>query len=398
MACSTASASWTGGALTVAPLDGTSPIYCYDQRPNGTGRLQAYRGSLQLVVGTQGLRAINQVQLDAYTAGVVPNEVPASNPTEALRAMAVVARTFASQRRGWHRGFDLCNTVHCQVYGGYLSETTSTTQAVIDTAGEMLRNPGAGPQGSDGTVDATFHAVCGGVGEAVERVWPQGAVGYLRGGPDAPAELPDLSDEAAFRQLIDHPPAAWCEASPRFRWTERYTLPQLQALFEESLPRTVGKAYQGLGTLRAVQVASRSPRGRVQALRIEGSIGSYLVEKDSIRWLWSRGILGQGGLQSTLFYLDTPEPGVIVIHGGGWGHGVGMCQDGAAGLARHGHTHATILEHYYPGTVLRGAKVDPTPSRSPADQAPGPPPNGSPPPAAPAALPLEAPASHSSPR
>lgn len=320
-----------------------------DLRENGACRARAHRGTLELSIRGDRVAVVGVLGIDAYTAGVVPNEVPGTYPPEALASMAVIARTFALSRRGFHRkdGFDLCSTVHCQVYGGATTEWEATTRAVAETAGEVIHHGSA-------LADTTFHAVCGGVGEDVERVWVQGPVPYLKGHADGPREIGDLSSEAAFRAFIDRPPDAYCSASPRFRWSESYPRSDLQAIFEKSLPVTLGASFRGLGTLRSVSVLGRSRFGRVQAMEIVGTGGTYRVEKDAIRWLWSGGHLGVGGLQSTLFHIEV-RPGTeptFVFRGGGWGHGVGMCQEGARGMAARGLDHRAIIRHYYPGTTV----------------------------------------------
>lgn len=334
--------------VTVAAGRRADAVQFLDLRPNGTCKAQAFRGALEVRLRGPRLGVVNVLSAEEYVAGVVPNEMPGGYPTEAIKAMAVIARTFGLSRHGYHHadGYDVCATVHCQMYGGMLTEWESTDRAVAETAGRVIRS-------GDALADSTFHAVCGGVGENVERVWPQAPSPYLVGHSDGPSAVGDLSDEATFRAFIDRPPDAWCAHSPRFRWTETYTLAQLQALFQKSLPVTLKSSYHGLGQLRSLRVASRSPFGRVQTLEVAGTEGTYRVEKDRIRWLWSGGVVGQGGLQSTLFYLQTDpaDPQRVVFHGGGWGHGVGMCQDGAAGMARK-YDYAAIIAHYYPNTRL----------------------------------------------
>lgn len=321
-------------------------------RPNGTCRVQAFRGSIELLPREGRMAAVNILSAEEYVAGVVPNETPAIYPQEALKAMSVVARTFGLSRRGYHsrEGYDVCNTVDCQVYGGYLTEWDNVNNAVNDTRREVIRY-------GDRLADATFHAVCGGIGEDVEKVWPQSPTPYLVGQPDGPAPIGDLSSDEAFGSFLEHPPDSYCKTSPRFRWRETYTLQQLQSLLAKSLPVTLGSRYHGLGTLRTVRVSSRSPHGRVMEIQIEGTLGTYSVEKDRIRWLWSAGLVGQGGLQSTLFRIvanpGTAGPdGTVEFQGGGWGHGVGMCQDGAAGLATRGRDYRAIILHYYPNTDI----------------------------------------------
>lgn len=342
--------------LRIESRDPHHPVQLLQLRPNGTCKAQAFRGTVELTAHGDTMSVVNVLSAEEYTAGVVPNETPAVYPQEALRTMAVIARTFGLSRRGYHKakGFDVCNTVDCQVYGGFLTEWDSANHAVNATRNDVIEYEGR-------LADSTFHAVCGGVGEDVERVWPQPPSPFLVGGPDGPAPLPDLSSEEAFTAFLEQPPDCYCSASPRFRWRETYTLPQLQDLFEKSLPVTLPGAFHGLGTLRAVRVLERSLHGRVLKLGIEGTDGTYVVEKDRIRWLWSGGLVGQGGLQSTLFRIVPQTDGALLFAGGGWGHGVGMCQEGAAGMATRGQNYRAIIEHYYPHTMvapLKSQEVD----------------------------------------
>lgn len=323
-------------------LSSSGYLIAVARHENGTGRIRGYRGTLVLSHAADGrLGVVNELPLEQYVAGVVPNEMGPLYPPQALAAMSVVARTFALSHRHRHEadGYDVCATVHCQVYGAMLSEWPTSNAAVAATEGQVAYF-------GDAPADTTFHAVCGGVGEAVQNVWNEPAQPYLVRDSDGPAPVPDLSDETALRQFIDHPPQSWCQQAGRFRWTATYTWDELTALFHQSLK-------QDVGPVQALRVLERVSSGRVLTLEIQGRDGTVEVHKDAIRWLWSGGTVGTGGLQSTLFYIETLPTGVR-LHGGGWGHGVGMCQDGARGMARAGYDYQAILQHYYPGVVLRG--------------------------------------------
>ncbi|HEY4000244.1 MAG TPA: SpoIID/LytB domain-containing protein, partial [Candidatus Xenobia bacterium] len=319
--------------VTLRPV-GHSYLVLAGRHANGTGALRAYRGEMVVDGRASGLGLVNVLPLESYTAGVVPNEMGPLFPPQALAAMAVVARTFALShlRRHEDQGYDVCATVHCQVYGGMLSEWESTNQAVAETQGVVAYS-------GDRPADTTFHACCGGIGDAIQNVWERPPVSYLGGYVDGPGDRPDLSSEEAFRSFIDGQSEAYCSTSARFRWTARYTYPELDGIFRrvDGLPR--------IGHVLALNVLGRSPGGRVQTLEIVGTEGRAEVHKDAIRWLWSGGHVGTGGLQSTLFYIDSDANGVT-LHGGGWGHGVGMCQEGAGGMARAGFDWKAIIEHY----------------------------------------------------
>jgi stage II sporulation protein D len=339
---------------------GPGPVEVRLQNPNGTFRWSACRGSLLLVPTAEGLRLVNQLSLEEYLAGVVPNEMPPWFPPESLKAMAVVARTFTLSQEGRHGAYDLCPTVHCQVYGGLLSEAPSTTQAVAATAGQVLLY--------QGEIAATpYHAACGGVGEDAHLAWPEHArLPYLSGRADTPRPLEaDLSEEAAVERFLADRPFAYCQEAARFRWEQAFTARELQGLLEVSLPRMLGARYRPLGDLRALRVVRRTPHGRVSELILEGSLGRLALGGDQVRWMTSGGRVGTGGLPSNLFVVAHRQDR-FVFSGGGWGHGVGLCQEGAAGRARAGQTWQTIVEHYYPGAgVGRQPPWGPSKSEAP---------------------------------
>ncbi|MGI5843958.1 MAG: SpoIID/LytB domain-containing protein [Candidatus Xenobium sp.] len=318
--------------------------------PNGTYRWSAWRGDLHLRPDGGSIQLVNHLPLEEYLRGVVPNEMPAWFPPQALRAMAVVARSFTLAHLGRHRvhGFDLCSSVHCHVYQGLTSENPRVGEAIEQTRDLILTDQGQ-------PLAATYHAVCGGVGEAPEAVWPgRKPARCLPGGPDtrqALKETDSLSDEVTLRRFLDSPPAAWCQGASRFRWEETWTLEELGPKVSEALPRLLGPQAPDLGPLRTLRVLARTAHGRVATLLLEGERASVRVHGDSVRWLLSGGKIGAGGLQSSLFYLDQSE-GRVRFRGGGWGHGVGLCQEGAAGRARAGQGYREILQHYYPGACL----------------------------------------------
>lgn len=333
---------WTwDGKPTV--ISGKPYLEVLQRRPNGTFQWRAYRGSLE--IGEKGA-LVNVLDLEQYLAGVVPSEVPAYFPAEALKTMAVVARTYGVSHLKRHPGFDVCSEVHCQVYRGLASEAESTNLAIKATTGQQLLYAGK-------PADTTFHAACGGVGVDVWRTWPKSAqIPYLVGLLDQPnATPPNLADEAALRAFLDSPPPSYCAKSGRYRWKERSTRAELRDKLAKGLEGTLGKEFKGLSALTSIKVTERGPQGRVEAIEIRSPEQTYTIRGDSIRWLWSGGKIGTAGLQSTLFYLAEEKDSVTVV-GGGWGHGVGLCQQGAAGRAEAGQLYPEIIKAYYPGTQL----------------------------------------------
>ena len=316
---------------------------------NGTYNIRSYRGEISAYNFRSKIRFVNELGIEEYIAGVLPNEMPQQYPPEALKTMAVINRTFAVSNLSRHKDemSDLCSTVHCQVYTGVLSEENSTTKAVNDTMGEYIYY-------NDNYAATTFHSSCGGVTEKVKNVWDyHEPEPYLISVADSPVSKDFIfNNEDEFRQFIDDPPLCYCRDAGRFRWKEKYSLKELEKLFKESLP-VYFKDFLDPGVLKDVKIIQRSPHGRVQCIEIIFTHGSYKVYKDPIRWLFSKGKIGLGGLQSTLFYIEKDDDGNYLFVGGGWGHGVGMCQDGSCQMARDGFNYKQIIEHYYPGCVVK---------------------------------------------
>jgi stage II sporulation protein D len=305
------------------------------------GRL--YRGRLRLRPVEGGLQAINHVDVESYLTSVVGSEMPASWPQAALRAQAVAARTYALSQRKPAAPFDLKASVASQVYRGVVAETASTREAVDRTRRQVLMH-------GQGLINAVFHSSSGGITENSGDLWTR-QLPYL-------VSVPDFD-----------------ESSPVARWEKRFDAEQLQRAFPET------------GGATAIEVLASSASGRVRKARIRGSLGeieltgpqlrqrldlrSTLVrfqfqapELASLSPLGERlpppppppGLPGLPGLPGAsaepLEPLRVPGPSLLVV-GRGFGHGVGLSQWGAYGLALRGKGHEQILRHYYRGAELR---------------------------------------------
>ncbi len=360
--------------VRVEPQSAGEPLELFSLKGDGSYGFAVYRGSLRFKTASDGrLQPINELPLETYLSGVVPSEVPARFHPQALRAMACVARTYTLSHLKRHesQGFDLCDSVHCHVYGGVRAEKPNVNEIVSSTAGWILQY-GRQP------IDATYHAVCGGWGDAPQNVWdnfqPQP---YLQVKPDiaeaayfkmvsaqakrdnaqrasAAGKKPSpLSDEESkWRAFIDNPPQSFCQRATRFRWRVEFTRDELNEKLRTSLAVMRGIAPEQVGALRDVRVEKRTASGRVASLRIVTDKGDFLCGGDKVRWLTSGGRVGAGAIQSSLFYV-TRKGEHFVFVGGGWGHGVGLCQEGAEGRAQAGQSYAQILHHYYQQAVLR---------------------------------------------
>ncbi len=360
--------------VRVEPQSAGEPLELFSLKGDGSYGFAVYRGSLRFRTASDGkLQPINELPLETYLSGVVPSEVPARFHPQALRAMACVARTYTLSHLKRHesQGFDLCDSVHCHVYGGLRAEKPNVNEIVSSTAGWILQY-GRQP------IDATYHAVCGGWGDAPQNVWdsfqPQP---YLQVKPDiaeaayfklvsAQAKRngtqratasgkqasPLSEEENKWRSFIDNPPQSYCQRATRFRWRVEFTRDELDEKLRTSLVAMRGIAPEQVGALRDIRVEKRTASGRVASLRIVTDKGDFLCGGDKVRWLTSGGRVGAGAIQSSLFYV-IHEGERFVFVGGGWGHGVGLCQEGAEGRAQAGQSYAQILHHYYPQAVLR---------------------------------------------
>ena len=309
-----------------------------------------YRGTAEVMRNAAGtLAGINELPMEEYLYGVVPRELgPATYPeAEAQKAQAVAARTYAHANLGkrWNEGFDLGATVSDQVYGGVAAEHSVSTAAVNATAGIVATYGGA-------MINALFYATSGGRTSNSEDVFTA-AEPYLRSVWDAPAgqELPSTS-----ALLADLRTPAWTGAYGGFhsyhRWSYQWTMAQMSCVIGDFANQPVGK-------VTAINVVGRAASGRVTQIEYVTEAGTFTDSKGAIRS--SLAYIGSSGvptlLPSNLFVVErvTDASGNLTgyaVYGGGNGHGAGMAQTGAVGMARAGHTYTQILQKYYTGIQL----------------------------------------------
>jgi stage II sporulation protein D len=240
----------------------------------------------------------------------------------------VAARTYAVRYLGRRssEGFDVYATVADQVYGGVTGETELISGAVLSTVGEVLTYQGT-------PIVAYYHSTCAGRTAAIDEVWNERPIPYL-------VSVTDVN--RATGEAFDR-------SSSRFTWTERWTGPELTAMLNRTLADSLGG--RRITRVRDMRVLERTPSGRVRAMVIDTDAGRVTVGKDRVRWIL---VPNRGGiLNSSKFDVRMSPDGGAVIEGGGWGHGIGMCQVGAMGRARAGQDYRTILQTYYPGTEIR---------------------------------------------
>jgi len=331
--------------------------------PVGTGfhwaskKDRSYPQDIILQVGADGqLTVINRLPLETYLQGVVPTEMPNGFPLEALKAQAVAARSETLSKLGRaHTAdpFDLCADVHCQAYSGLTRRHPATDRAVIETAGEILMV-------GEHIVDAVYSAVCGGHGESANHAWGGEGRSYLRGTFDGPGRLSRygrLTRETAVRRWIDANPPAYCNSTKMpivdgMKYTQKYW--RWEVVFSQQELKTQLERHMGrsVGPILHLEPMTRGDSGRITQLRVKGRTGAYMIQGE----LAIRKALSPTTLWSSCFYVTTDRgavPQQFTLKGTGFGHGVGMCQTGAAGMALKNKTYKSILKHYYRGSRIR---------------------------------------------
>ena len=272
-----------------------------------------YFGGLKLIAVKNNLVVINIVTVEEYLRGVLPKEMSPSWNMDALKAQAVAARTFAlkNRKRHQHEGYDLCSTVHCQSYDGVESLYDRTDEAISSTFGEVIYY-------KEKIIEAQFHTDSGGITENAVDIW----------GTDFPYLRAVTEIET--------------ETMP---WKVDFTFEEFSKRLKDSGHDVGDVKFVKVTNLEIGKVKSdRSSSGRVKTLSIVGSGGEIKLTGSDMRNIF--------GLKSTLFDVGINSE-AIVISGYGWGHGVGMSQNGAQNFAEHGYSYDKILTHYYKGTEIK---------------------------------------------
>lgn len=300
-----------------------------------------YRGKLQILhnASRNTLVPINIVNMEEYLQGVISSEMPTKFPMNALRAQAVLARTYALKHMGKHRsyGYDVCDTQNCQVYGGVSAESERANAAVESTMGETLKY-------KNRPIESVFSANCGGITQsAKEAGWNE--TPYLNPVSDYKDFDFDNLQPYHFKELLQYPHDAYSRYDKNvslaaYRWT--------RVVDEEELRAVIKKQKKDIGKITALIPLRRGRSGYVNRLLVKGTKGNVILNKENV----IRNNLSLGMLRSSYFivepHYENRKLKYFVFYGGGWGHGVGFCQTGAAGRADAGQDYKTILNHYFP--------------------------------------------------
>ncbi|PIP84183.1 MAG: hypothetical protein CO113_02555 [Elusimicrobia bacterium CG_4_9_14_3_um_filter_62_55] len=311
------------------------------------GLSRRLRGMIEVSVLGNGLGVVNAVDLESYTHGVLTAEMPINSPKEALKAQAVIARTHALfitnvQKKHRPQGYHLCDGQHCQVYRGVQAETNRSRRVVNETRGRVVSYQGR-------VANVLYSSNCGGHTQSSGEIRGWGEVPYFRGTTDGGENQEIPYSPWQLRQFLREPAQGYCAASGfvhngHSRWSRVVSASELEARLDRHL---------GIGKLKGVVSLKRSRSGHLNSILVIGSKRSRIVDSE----IRIRSLFGIGSQRSALFVFDTvrqPDgtPREFIFYGGGWGHGVGLCQSGAMGRAERGHSYAEILQAYYSGIEI----------------------------------------------
>lgn len=349
---------------------------------------QCFQGNLRLLAGKDGIITINEVGVEEYLTSVISSEMSALASRELLKAHAVISRSWLiaqieknreisslsikyqtffqdhNERVRWydredHAFFDVCADDHCQRYQGITRISSPIVKEVInDTRGEILMYNNA-------LCDARFSKCCGGVTEEFQYCWEPVSHPYLKVVRDnKTGEIPNLTNEDEAVKWIHTEPDAFCntgnqeilkqvlnnydqETPDFYRWKVSYTQAELSALIH----RKTGISF---GDIIDLIPLARGTSGRIYQLKIIGTHRTFIIGKE----LEIRKSLSETHLYSSAFVVDKEDirreiPGKFTLTGAGWGHGVGLCQIGAAVMGANGYNYEEILTHYFPGALIQ---------------------------------------------
>ncbi len=309
---------------------------------------RSYRGEIEVLPRGQVFTVINRLSVEEYLYSVVPSEMPAWWPSAALEAQAIAARSYTLHPRNRYgeRGFDLLSSVTSAYYPGVTNEHPRTIDAVNATRGLVLQD-GSRP------LDAVYSANHAGYAEAAGSVWGWPSSLVATSDPLLPALESQRSPAEVYRWLLSRPDSY----SGRPPYADRSSYRWDLLVPRKTIEQRLADSGQSVGTVERISSGPRGITGRVESVAIYGSAGETVVRRDAIR---SR----LGGLRSNLFVVsaytgpdfrdDSPDeaqteaPAYFYFQGAGWGHGVGLDQTGAAGMAEAGFNAESILNHYYP--------------------------------------------------
>lgn len=359
----------TASSIVVQPENSDGAIAVSSlSKAGGTPR---YHGALEITKQSSGYLVINQVEIEDYLCAVVSSEVSSSYNMEALKAQAVCARGYAYKKLGTnYKGYDadLDDTTSCQVYNNR-AETENSIAAVRATEGLV-------PTYNGELINPVYFSTSCGTTVTSDQVWGGTMAFTCTRIQNTALDVPHFSDEAAFRDFMDGiTDTDVVERNmPMYRWTVSYSESEMKSAIETGLSRCstkyeksgdswVSTSASSVGDIESIDMSERDDSGLLKSVTITGSDRTILVSGQSaMRVLFATdgktiteqdgtSLTGWTGVPSNFYYVKK-DGDVYILKGGGYGHGVGMSQNGANELAKLGYTCEQIIAHYYNGSVL----------------------------------------------
>lgn len=328
------------------------------------GKTALFRGTFELTKSPSKenlFSVINVLDVESYLRGVVPNEMPVKFGLEALKAQTVTARNYVLKpREKKYHNFDVCDSVACQVYFGAATECELSDRAIAETENLVAMHDGD-------LILALYSSTAGGHTESYENAFsdsstkgfPAAPKQYLKGVPDND-KIGSLKTEGDVRKFYLSSPTTFDNKSPYFRWEKYWDADELEGILKKTLKINSSTGFvkpalydeQSFGKLKNIKVIRRGVSGKAMAVEITTDKGVFIVEKELvIRRVFQNGSkpLPSANIIFDFTKSSKGEIEKIVVHGGGFGHGVGMSQWGAGMMGAMGYSYDEILKHYYSG-------------------------------------------------
>lgn len=309
----------------------------FPEHPWGTIYFEGrgYKGKIEFRILNDKMIVIDNIPIESYLKGVVPYEIGnlSIDKIEAVKAQAVAARTYVIRKleNSRNKYYDVYSDIRDQVYKGVMENSNVVDMACYATRGIILTY-------KNRPIDAKYSSTCGGVTADARELWTNKKIPYLTPVIDA-------------KSFLIFKGKTFCSASRYSNWTINYSKEELFKILKKNLQKLTGKSENDIGDIKSVVITKRGPSRRVIEMIVYSGAGEFRIEKNNVRMLLKNDTEPSKSLPSTLFTMET-QGNKIKIIGKGYGHGAGMCQYGAMGMAEKGYNYKDILKHYYRGVHL----------------------------------------------
>jgi len=305
-----------------------------------------YRGGFKFVRNKDNFYIVNKIGLEKYLLSVLPSEMPANFPAEALMAQAICARSEALYKKNAIKrhakfGYDLCDDQHCQMYRGVSWEQPGASEAVIKTAGKVVMY-------NRKVCDAIYSDNCGGYTQSSSDITGWGDIKYLSAASNLRNGGGNIFNPLFLEQFVSAAGDTYCRAEGNIKNYQSRWIRRIDA-------KTINESLKSLeiGDILRIIPRRRSFSGHIDSIEIIGTKGRKTIKNE----LKIRKLFAYSPLRSSKFIVETAcdkkgRPRFFMFIGAGFGHGVGMCQSGAYGMAREGQNHGQIINHYFKGAQI----------------------------------------------